>query len=130
MTRSRLTAAGLLLAVFALGAVAGGVGVSVAEHRGQDAGRSRTGRDGYLTRLTTELSLTAAQQDSVRAIMTRHEPAMDSMWREMRPRFDSLRGVVRGEIMAQLNPEQQGKYQESIERRDRAYRERRANGGR
>jgi hypothetical protein len=130
MTRSRLTAAGLLLAVFALGALAGGVGVSVTEHRGHDAGRSRNGRDGYVTWLTSELSLTPGQQDSIRAIMARHEPAMDSMWRDLRPRFDSLRGVVREEIRAQLRPDQQGEYQEVIERRDRAYKERRANGGR
>jgi Spy/CpxP family protein refolding chaperone len=127
MTRSRLAAAGLLLAVFGLGALAGGVGVSLAEHRGGDAGTRPHSRDSYLTRLTTELTLSAAQRDSIRAIMERNKPAMDSMWGEVRPRFDSLRTLVRDEIRGQLSPEQATKYQEMIERRNREYRERRAN---
>jgi hypothetical protein len=52
---------------------------------------------------------------------------MDSMWGEVRPRFDSLRTLVRDEIRGQLSPEQATKYQEMIERRNREYRERRAN---
>ena len=127
MTRSRLAAAGLLLAVFALGALAGGVGVSMAEHGKADAGRRPNGRDSYLTRLTTELDLSGAQRDSIRAIMERNKPAMDSMWGEVRPRFDSLRTLVRDEIRGQLSPEQVTRYNEMIERRNREYRERRAN---
>ena len=127
MTRSRLAASGLLLAVFALGAVAGGVGVSLAEHREGDAGTSPRSRDGYIARLTTELDLSGDQRDSVRAIMERHKPAMDSMWGEVRPRFDSLRTVVRDAIRGQLQPEQAKKYDEMLERRNREYRERRDN---
>ena len=127
MTRSRLAAAGLLLAVFGLGAVAGGVGVSVAEHRRVDAGTSPHSRDSYLTRLTTELELSGAQRDSIRAIMERNKPAMDSMWGEVRPRFDSLRALVRGQIRGQLSPDQATKYDAMIERRNREYRERRDN---
>jgi hypothetical protein len=127
MTRSRLAAAGLLLAVFALGALAGGVGVSLAEHRGGDVGTTPRSRDGYIARLTTELELSGDQRDSIRAIMERNKPAMDSMWGEVRPRFDSLRTQVRGQIRGQLNSGQAAKYDEMIERRDREYRERRAN---
>ena len=107
MTRSRLAAAGLLLAVFALGALAGGVGVSVAEHRRAGVGTQPRGREGMLARPDQRSwSCPGTQQDSIRAILERHEPAMDSMWREVRPRFDSLRGVVRDEIRAQLTPDQ------------------------
>ena len=127
MIRSRLGAAGLLLAVFALGALAGGVGVSMAEHGEEDGGTRRNSRESYITRLTTELDLSGAQRDSIRAIMERNKPAMDSMWGEVRPRFDSLRTQVRGQIRGQLNPDQAAKYDEMIERRDREYRERRAN---
>jgi hypothetical protein len=127
MTRSRLAAAALLLAVFALGALAGGVGVSMAELGGGNGGTRRNSRESYLNRLTTELELSGAQRDSVRAIMERSKPAMDSMWGEVRPRFDSLRGMVRDEIRGQLSPDQAAKYQEMIERRNREYQERRAN---
>jgi len=49
---------------------------------------------------------------------------MDSMWQEVRPRFDSVRTIIRGEIRSLLSPEQQGKYQQLIERREREQRER------
>ena len=127
MIRSRLGATGLLLAVFALGALAGGVGVSMAEHGEEDGGTRRNSRESYITRLTTELDLSGAQRDSIRAIMERNKPAMDSMWGEVRPRFDSLRTLVRDEIRSQLTPDQAAKYQEMIERRNREYQERRAN---
>lgn len=119
--RSRLAALGLLLGAFAVGTLAGGVGVSVAEHRGVGPGKHRGGRDGYVERLTAELRLTTTQQDSIRAALERHEPAFDSLWREIRPRFDSLRHELRAVIRAQLTPEQQQRYAEMLERRDRKY---------
>lgn len=126
MSQSRLKAFGLLLSVFALGAVVGGAGLSWAEHRGAEASRPPRVREGILTRMTAQLDLTQEQQDSIRAILRRHDPAMDSMWSEIRPRFDSLRAVVRGEIQGQLTPDQQRKYKEMLEQREREYRERRA----
>ena len=122
--RSRLGAVGLLVAAMSVGALVGGIAVSAAEHRGVGPGNHNHGRDGYVARLTEELTLTAAQQDSVRAVLNRHRPEMDSMWQEVRPRFDSVRTIMRGEIRAQLSPEQQQKYQQLIERRERESRER------
>jgi hypothetical protein len=49
---------------------------------------------------------------------------MDSMWQEVRPRFDSVRAIMRGEIRGQLTSEQQTMYQQMIERREREQRER------
>ncbi|MDH5316384.1 MAG: periplasmic heavy metal sensor [Gemmatimonadota bacterium] len=126
MSQSRLKAFGLLVAVFALGAVAGGAGLSWAEHRSAAPSRPTRVRDAMLTRMTAQLDLTQEQQDSIRAILKRHDPMMDSMWSEIRPRFDSLRAVVRGDIQGQLTPEQQRKYKEMLEQREREYRERRA----
>lgn len=125
MTRSRFSAASLLLAVFVLGALAGHFGPSFLGPQGSGTSRLARGREGILTRLNSELQLSTTQQDSIRAILQRHEPAMDSMWREVRPRFDSLRDVVRSEIRVQLTPDQQRKYTEMNERRDREYRQRR-----
>jgi hypothetical protein len=60
--------------------------------------------------------LTPAQEDSVQAIFARHRPQMEGLWREMRPRFDSVRTAISGEISAQLTPAQRTKFQE-LERR-------------
>jgi Spy/CpxP family protein refolding chaperone len=125
MTRSKLGAVLLLLGVFALGAVAGGVGLRMAEG---GKGPRHGGREGYIERLTSALDLTAVQQDSIRTILERGEPLMDSLWHDVRPRFDSLRVALRAEIRAQLTPEQQRRYTEMLERRDREYRQRRSNG--
>jgi hypothetical protein len=127
MTRTRAGAIGLLTAIFALGLVAGGVGLRTWERSRAAAGRHSTGREAYFARLSTELGLTTVQQDSLRAIVRRNEPVMDSMWQEIRPRFDSVRVRMRDEIRAQLTPDQQQKYTEMIERREREYRARRAN---
>lgn len=122
--RSRLGAVALLGAAMAFGALVGGIAVSAAEHRGSGPGNHNHGRDGYIARLTEELELSSTQQDSVRAVLDKHKPDMDSMWQEVRPRFDSVRAIMRGEIRTLLSPEQQGKYQQLIERREREARER------
>lgn len=127
MTRSKLSAAGLLLAAAVVGGVIGAVVAGRPDNR-EGRGSNRGGREGYVERMTTELGLTQPQQDSVRAILQRFEPAMDSLWRDMRPRFDSLRQVARSAIGSQLDAEQQQKYQAMLARRDSMYRERRSNG--
>ena len=99
MTKSKVSAAGLLLAAALVGGVLGAVATSLAEDS-DGRGPSRGDRGGYVERMTTELGLSAPQQDSVRAILQRFEPAMDSLWRDMRPRFDSLRQVARSAIVA------------------------------
>src|SRR5689334_8831714 len=79
------------------------------------------GAHSYLAR---ELDLSAAQQDSVRAIFERHRPEMQAMWRQMRARFDSLRAGVDSEIATQLTPSQRKKFAELSKRlNDRPRRE-------
>lgn len=127
MTRSRLGAFGLLLAAFVLGGIVGGVGMTRADSRDEVRPRPGQGGTAFLTRLTDTLTLSPAQQDSIHAILERHDPVADSLWREVRPRFDSLRTALQDDIRAQLTDDQQRKYNEMLERRDREYRQRRAN---
>ena len=54
-----------------------------------------------------------------------NKPVMDSMWQEVRPRFDSARTVIRSEIRAQLSPEQQQRYEELRQRKSQDNRNRR-----
>jgi hypothetical protein len=68
--------------------------------------------------LARELGLSAAQQDSVQAVFERHRPQMEALWREMRPRFDSLRVTVDSEIAVQLTPAQRARFAELSKRLD------------
>lgn len=119
MTRSRWGAVLLLVAVFVAGALVGaGVwraagGARSAQHRHHERGP-----EGYVAHLTRQLHLTAAQQDSIRAVLRHHEPAMDSLWQTAAARFDSLRATVRSDIRAQLTPEQQQTYAKMLQDAD------------
>jgi heavy-metal resistance protein len=131
MTRSRLGAAGLLVATFVLGALVGGAATSLADREGHRT-RSSHPRPSYVERLGAELGLSEAQQDSVKAVLDRHQPAMDSLWESIRPQFQSERQAIRTQINALLTSEQQAKYAE-LQREDslrRAERDRNRNGRR
>lgn len=109
----------LLLAVtFVLGALAGGAVVAYGE-RDRPSTRfrhdHREPRDhiGYLAR---RLDLTATQQDSVKAILERHQASMDSIWRQVGPRFGTLRDSISNDIRRQLTPDQVERYNDMIRR--------------
>jgi len=110
--RSKLWAAALLAAVFGAGIMAGWAIQARADERGSRG--FRRGPDAMVNYLTGELDLTAAQQDSVRAVLARHKPAMQALWEKVHPQMDSLRQVMRAEITAQLNPTQQARYQQLL----------------
>jgi hypothetical protein len=126
MTRSRTGAAILLIAAFVFGGLVGGAATTMA-----DRGR-RPKRLGYVERLTADLALSAAQRDSVQTLLDRHQPAMDSLWEQIRPQFQSERQAIRNAITDLLTPEQQEKYA-ALQRQDslrRAEKERSRNGHR
>jgi hypothetical protein len=110
---NRLKAGALLVVVFIAGAAAGwGVGrwtnlTWTPRYREADA---------MVVFLTKRLSLSTAQQDSVRAILQRHRPELDSIWHLVHPRMDSLRAIVHREVNAQLTPAQQRRYSELVRR--------------
>jgi Spy/CpxP family protein refolding chaperone len=108
----------LLLATFVGGALAGGAAVAVAErgdvrlrksHRHHDS-------DDHIEFMTRRLELTPAQRDSVQAILGRYKPKMDSIWRQLGPRFETIKDSISNDIRRQLTPEQQTRYTRMIER--------------
>jgi hypothetical protein len=118
MTKSTRTATLLLLAAFVLGALAGGAALALyGRPHGMGSGHL-SGPSGYLPRLSKELTLSPVQHDSVAAILERYEPRMDSIWQDIRPRFETLRGELRSDINAQLTPDQQRHYAELLQRHD------------
>jgi Spy/CpxP family protein refolding chaperone len=131
MTRSRLGAALLLLATFVLGGLVGGAASTLADRRTHPGEHGRP-RPSFVDRLSADLGLTTVQRDSIQAVLERHQPAMDSLWKIIRPEFQSERQNIRNEISALLTNEQQAKYA-ALQRQDslrRAEGDRRGNAHR
>lgn len=118
--KTRWRAASLLVAVFLVGLLTGAGVAAWADRAGHESGRHDRSSAGYLERLQERLDLTAVQQDSIRAILDRYEPSFDSLWRETRPRFETLRSAIRSEIRTHLTPEQRTEYDALVERRRRS----------
>ena len=132
MTRSRTGAVAMLIAAFAFGGLVGGAATSMADRRTHKSRADRPQRPSYVDRLGADLGLSEPQKDSVRAILERHQPAMDSLWETIRPLMQSERQAIRNQSAAMLTPEQQTKYVE-LQRQDslrRAEAERNRNGRR
>lgn len=105
-SRSGIWAAALLIAVFLAGGATGWA-VSRATLVPPPRGGGPDALTAYLSR---RLDLDAAQQDAVRAVLTRHHTEMEAIMSSVRPRLDSLRTTVRAEITAQLTPPQRDRY--------------------
>jgi len=118
--RPKLVAVLLLAAVFAAGAVSGWAYQAWADNKSSPQPRARGER--AVAYLTGELDLTTSQQDSVRAVFTRFRPAMDSIWKTVHPRFDSVRALVRADVMTHLTPAQQSRYRDLIVKMDERHR--------
>ncbi|MFQ6046140.1 MAG: periplasmic heavy metal sensor [Gemmatimonadales bacterium] len=121
LDRSKVFAATLLTVMFvaggAVGIVMGGVWD---DDNGHDRGRRGRERMSYTERLDRALDLSEAQRESVTAILDRRQVAMRGIWRDVEPRFDSLRAQIRSEILALLDSAQQQKFLELITHSDSA----------
>lgn len=118
----------LLAAAFLFGGGIGLItGMQVGDGNDRDHAHRRGGRTHLEERLQRALDLSPEQRDSVRAILERHRPGFDSVWAETRPRYETLRDRVRSDIRAQLNPDQQRRYDDMIARLDAERRAREEN---
>ena len=124
MIKSRSAAIRLLALSFALGGLVGGAATMLAERNSHPDGPRDSGAQAYASMLKVELGLSVDEQKVVGAILQRHEPAMDSIWRIVRPQFTAERQVIRREIRAVLTSEQVVKYDRLIARRDSIHRAR------
>ena len=125
MTTSRTRAVVLLGVAFLLGAGAGALLLQAPERRGDVRG----GPGGRGPDWMRELDLDATQMDSVRAIYSRGECAMDSVRVQLRTPMDSLfelirpevearRTALRQEVRALLSPTQQERYDSMVQHSD------------
>lgn len=129
-SRSKAQAVSLLVATFLVGAAVGALALSAwpDDDHGERGGRDRE-RLSYIERLQQELALTPTQRESVEVFLDRRQESMRDLWREVGPRFDSLRVQIRDEIMTVLDSTQQARFRELITRGERRDTERR-NGSR
>ncbi len=107
----------LVLAVFVLGVVVGGLGgYSWAE---RVSASERPGKRGtHLERLTMELSLTPQQQEQVRGILSDTKAQFDATYETIRPQMDSIRQQGRRTIRGVLTQEQLPRFEEYLRKID------------
>lgn len=112
--RSQAWAAALLVAVFLAGGAAGYWFRDYSYGERPEPRMRDTGA--MVTYLTHQLGLDAAEQESVRVVLRRHRAEVEAAWRDVHPRFDSLRAVMEAEISARLRPTQQQRYRDLVTR--------------
>jgi hypothetical protein len=108
---TRAKAIGLLLLAVLLGGAAGSA-LTALVLEGRHGGPPRRGSGWYMELLEKELHLTAAQKDSVAAVLERHSAPMEAIWADMNARIDTVRAAIRADIRAHLTAEQQARYAE------------------
>jgi hypothetical protein len=138
LNKSKLWAAVLLVAVFAAGAAVGAAvfaersdQVEARGRRGDSTGerRERPRERSYVGWLEAELVLSPAQRDTVGRILDGYQGAMSEIWSEVRPRMDSIRTLIRGQILQVLDSAQQDKYRVLTARSDSSRRQERTREG-
>lgn len=143
MTTTSTTRAVVLLgAAFLIGLVAGGLGMTMLDGRG-DRGRDRDRcevRNRSVCFWAEELQLTTEQQerllthyregevrlDSIHGLI---RPQMDSLYQTIRPQVDSHRATFREGFRPLLTPEQREKYDSATAAMDEQRRQYRERGG-
>ena len=121
---SKIKAIGLLAAVAVAGFAAGAATMSRADTQPPVDWRERCSYSGMLK---DRLGLSDEQRDSIRNIMRAHRGEMHVLFDQVRPRMDSVRAVVRGQVRAVLTPAQLLRF-DSLEARDRSERSAREHG--
>ena len=108
MNRSKLLATGLLVGVFASGAVVGGAATAFADRNPETNRRARVS---YIDRLDREIQLRPEQREAVSEVVKQYNLRFHELWARVRPESDQIRAETRAEIFAVLDPAQQPAYE-------------------
>ena len=119
MRPDTLKATVLLLLAALAGAAGGSIITSQLHSHDRPGSHSHHGSDWYIELLEDELELTEVQEDSIRAVLSRHRQKIDAMYAELGPRMDAMRDTIRADVRRLLTPEQQQRYQAVTARLDR-----------
>jgi hypothetical protein len=94
------------VAVFCLGAVAGGAVVAGSHARHQTALLGQPGRGSYAALLTRRLKLRPEQRTAVEAIISRFDADRERILGPVEPALHERRAAMRSEVRATLDPSQ------------------------
>lgn len=114
-SRSHALAVAFLATAFFVGGAAGWCLKVWAGARERDNGDPQA----MVAYLAQQLGLSAVQQDSIRTVLEHRRLEMDSIWHATRPRIDSLRRTMQGQIEQALTPEQKERFRELVAWHDR-----------
>lgn len=109
----------LLVAVFVLGGLIGGLGTYMTGHFRDARARHRSR---VMDQLTRQLELTPDEQKQIREILTesrqRYRAIYDQSQQQARPQYEALRTDTRARIRKLLNATQQPKFDDFLRRLD------------
>ncbi len=109
MQRSKSVAFAFLLGALVVG---GGLGFTADRvFLRENACREYNDRTAARQRLANDLELTAVQRAALDSVLDRRHEQMSAVFKEIRPRMDSVRDRTRQEIAAMLNPQQRAKFE-------------------
>lgn len=117
---SRFRALALLVIVLLAGVAMGWFAHGKVRHARR---AERHGAERLVHRMTDDLGLNAAQQDSVRVILDRRRVDIDSLWADVHPRFEAIRSLTNAQIETLLTPAQREKFREGELKREARRRE-------
>jgi Spy/CpxP family protein refolding chaperone len=115
--RSR-EAALLVLVVFVLGVLLGGVGAHLWGERVWGHEQSPSHRDRLIRQMTHDVQLTPGQQKQVTAIVDDTRTQVHNLYASLDSQHEQLRQQARARIRAVLTPDQQTKFDDFLRRLD------------
>ena len=119
-TKKRGEAAVLVLVVFLLGTLLGGVGNHVWGERvwGKQIVNTQPTRDQIVGNLTRDLQLTADQQQQLGSIVDDTRAKWRTLYNSIEPQHEQIRQQARDRMRAILTPEQKPKFEDFMHRID------------
>jgi uncharacterized membrane protein len=115
--RPSARAIGLMVTVFVLGGLVGGLGATLLRHIHESPRRER-----MIDRLSRELQLSAQQRSQIQAILSAGHKQFSAVFQQSqdqaRSRYDAIRQDVHARIRAVLTPAQQAKFDDFLHRLD------------
>jgi Spy/CpxP family protein refolding chaperone len=123
--RSRLTMGGLLIVIFASGALAGAAGdrlLHADETRGREHDTRRGEKRHRMERLFSSLDLAPEQRARVESVFERRRPRIDALWDECKSRMAGQIDSTNAEIRPILTPDQRETFDAWVQERDARHR--------
>jgi Spy/CpxP family protein refolding chaperone len=125
--KSKTSAALLLVAIFLLGAVAGGISYYLFQHHFVAAQPPRPrvpNSHDIVEEMAQQLSLDVRQKEQLRTIILRSREQYRTLSRQFQPQYETIRGETNEAIRGILNPDQKKHFDETLERMDARHRDR------